>query len=41
MEKTTYNPNGDGWTLIAKDHALAAQWEHTVAVTEDGYEIFT
>ncbi|MDH4031066.1 MAG: M24 family metallopeptidase, partial [Chromatiales bacterium] len=31
----------DGWTVITKDHSLSAQWEHTVLVTEDGYEVLT
>ena len=32
---------GDGWTAITKDRKLTAQWEHTLTVTADGYEIFT
>jgi len=31
----------DGWTVVTKDHSLSAQWEHTVVVTDDGYEILT
>jgi methionyl aminopeptidase len=31
----------DGWTVVTKDHSLSAQWEHTLVVTEDGYEILT
>lgn len=31
----------DDWTVVTKDHSLSAQWEHTLAVTDDGYEIFT
>jgi methionyl aminopeptidase len=31
----------DGWTIVTKDHSLSAQWEHTVLVTEHGYEILT
>src|SRR5882672_595335 len=31
----------DGWTIVTKDHSLSAQWEHTVAVTEHGYEVMT
>ncbi|SDX88810.1 type I methionyl aminopeptidase [Nitrosomonas sp. Nm33] len=31
----------DGWTVITKDRSLSAQWEHTVLVTENGYEILT
>jgi methionyl aminopeptidase len=32
---------GDGWTVVTKDHALSAQWEHTVLVTDSGYEVLT
>lgn len=32
---------GDGWTAITKDRKLSAQYEHTILVTEDGYEILT
>lgn len=31
----------DGWTVVTKDRKLSAQWEHTVAVTEDGVDILT
>ncbi|MBP6366577.1 MAG: type I methionyl aminopeptidase [Nitrosomonas sp.] len=31
----------DGWTVTTKDGSLSAQWEHTVLVTEDGYEVLT
>ena len=31
----------DGWTIVTKDHSLSAQWEHTVVVTETGYEVMT
>ena len=31
----------DGWTIVTKDHSLSAQWEHTVLVTDTGYEILT
>ncbi len=31
----------DGWTVVTKDKSLSAQWEHTLGVTETGYEIFT
>lgn len=31
----------DGWTIVTKDHSLSAQWEHTVLVTDDGYEVLT
>ncbi|MHB2168250.1 type I methionyl aminopeptidase [Alsobacter sp. R-9] len=32
---------GDGWTAVTRDRSLSAQFEHTVAVTETGVEIFT
>ncbi len=32
---------GDGWTVVTADHSLSAQWEHTVLVTEDGFEVLT
>jgi methionyl aminopeptidase len=32
---------GDGWTVVTADHSLSAQWEHTVAVTADGFEVLT
>jgi len=32
---------GDGWTAVTRDRSLSAQFEHTVAVTESGVEIFT
>jgi methionyl aminopeptidase len=32
---------GDGWTVVTKDHSLSAQWEHTVLVTESGFEVLT
>ncbi len=31
----------DGWTAITKDRSLSAQFEHSIAVTDDGYEVFT
>ena len=31
----------DGWTVVTKDHSLSAQWEHTVLVSETGYEVLT
>ena len=31
----------DGWTAVTKDKTLSAQFEHTVGITEDSYEIFT
>ncbi len=32
---------GDGWTVVTKDHSLSAQWEHTILVTESGFEVLT
>ena len=32
---------GDGWTAVTKDKSLSAQFEHTVGVTDEGFEIFT
>ena len=32
---------GAGWTVVTKDHSLSAQWEHTLVVTETGYEVLT
>lgn len=32
---------GDGWTVVTRDASLSAQFEHTIAVTKTGYEIFT
>ena len=31
----------DGWTAVTKDKKLSAQFEHTVGITDDSYEIFT
>ncbi len=31
----------DGWTVVTKDRKLSAQWEHMVAVTEDGVDVLT
>ena len=31
----------DGWTAVTKDRSLSAQFEHSIGVTKDGYEIFT
>jgi methionyl aminopeptidase len=32
---------GDGWTIVTRDRSLSAQWEHTIVVTETGYEVMT
>jgi len=31
----------DGWTVVTKDHKLSAQWEHTVLITDTGFEVLT
>ena len=31
----------DGWTVVTKDHSLSAQWEHTVLVTDTGFDVLT
>lgn len=31
----------DGWTVVTRDRSLSAQWEHTILVTDDGYEVLT
>jgi methionyl aminopeptidase len=31
----------DGWTIVTKDRSLSAQWEHTILVTDIGFEVMT
>jgi methionyl aminopeptidase len=31
----------DHWTVVTRDHSLSAQWEHTILVTDEGYEVLT
>ena len=31
----------DGWTVVTKDRSLSAQWEHTVLVTDTGFDVLT
>ena len=31
----------DNWTVVTKDHSLSAQWEHTILVTNDSFEVLT
>lgn len=31
----------DDWTVVTKDHSLSAQWEHTILVTANGYDVLT
>jgi methionyl aminopeptidase len=39
--RSTIRQLADGWTIVTKDHSISAQWEHTVLVTETGFEILT
>jgi methionyl aminopeptidase len=39
--KASIRQLADGWTIVTKDHSLSAQWEHTVLVTDTGYEVLT
>jgi methionyl aminopeptidase len=39
--KREIRDTGDGWTIVTKDRSLSAQWEHTVLVTDTGYEVMT
>jgi len=31
----------DGWTVVTRDNSLSAQWEHMVAVTDDGFQVLS
>ena len=33
--------SNDGWSIVTKDRSLSAQYEHTIVVTETGYEVLT
>ena len=39
--KASIRQLADGWTIVTKDHSLSAQWEHTVLVTDTGYDVLT
>ncbi|HEY3433330.1 MAG TPA: type I methionyl aminopeptidase [Rhodocyclaceae bacterium] len=39
--KAAISELSDGWTIVTKDRSLSAQWEHTILVTETGYEVLT
>ena len=43
INEGSYNAKmlNDGWTAVTKDKSLSAQFEHTIGVTNDGFEIFT
>ncbi len=40
-ERAATQPSHDRWTVTTKDRSLSAQWEHMVAVTNDGFELLT
>ncbi len=40
-EEDFYQDEENGWTIYTEDGSLSAQWEYTIAITEDGYEIIT
>ena len=37
----TYVDKANKWTVITEDHSMAAHFEHTVAITDDGCEVLT
>lgn len=39
--KAKIRTKADGWTVVTKDKKLSAQWEHTILVTQTGYEVLT
>jgi len=39
--KAKTKTKNDGWTVVTRDKKLSAQWEHTILVTESGYEVLT
>ena len=39
--ENVYCDDDNGWTIYTEDHQLSAQWENTIVVTEDGFEILT
>lgn len=39
--KVKVKVKNDGWTVVTNDKKMSAQWEHTIAVTSDGYEVLT
>ena len=40
-KRTKHLKKDDGWTVVTADHSLSAQFEHTILVTSEGYEILT
>ena len=41
LGKPGVKPLKDGWTVVTRDKSLSAQFEHTIAITEDGCEVRT
>ncbi|MEO9273798.1 M24 family metallopeptidase [Marinomonas sp. 5E14-1] len=41
QEKAKTKTQKDGWTVVTADKKLSAQWEHTILVTQTGYEVLT
>ena len=41
MGEGAYKILKDDWTVVTRDRSLAAQWEHTIGITNSGYVIFT
>nr|VFJ60934.1 MAG: methionyl aminopeptidase [Candidatus Kentron sp. DK]VFJ63305.1 MAG: methionyl aminopeptidase [Candidatus Kentron sp. DK] len=41
MGKRHIKKLADGWTVVTKDRSLSAQWEHTILVTQTGFEVLT
>ena len=39
--KAAVSELADGWTIVTRDRSLSAQWEHTILVTGNGYEVLT
>ncbi len=39
--KAAISELSDGWTIVTRDRSLSAQWEHTILVTDTGYEVLT
>jgi methionyl aminopeptidase len=39
--KAKVKQKNDGWTVVTSDKKLSAQWEQTIAVTTDGFEVLT
>lgn len=40
-KRQVYQDEDNGWTIYTEDGSLSAQWEYTVAITENGVEVLT